>query len=60
MSFLKRKICPRCKTGKDTLLIDSKSPECPYLYFHNGKKCTKFVEMDKPEKDGFMKKLFRR
>ena len=60
MNFFKRKICPRCKTGRDALLLDSKSPECPYLNFHDGKKCTKFVEMDKPEKHGLLKKLFNK
>ena len=29
---MKRKaICSRCKTGKNTLLLDPREPECPYL-----------------------------
>lgn len=38
-------LCPKCKTGKDSYLLDSKSPICPYLHLHDGKGCAKFKEI---------------
>ena len=35
-------LCPQCQTGKDSYLLDNKSPVCPYIDFHNGKECIKF------------------
>lgn len=40
------KLCPNCKTGRYTTLLDSKSPFCPYLVCHNGKSCARFVPIE--------------
>lgn len=41
----KEQLCPNCKTGLESLLLDSKSPMCPYIGIHKGNMCTKFVPL---------------
>ena len=36
----KRIICPDCKTGKDSYLIDENSPVCPYIDSYDGYNCS--------------------
>jgi len=44
--FVKRRtLCPICKTGQESLMLDERSSVCPYLGMHNGKKCRKFVRI---------------
>lgn len=40
-------LCPNCQTGKESYLLDSKSPVCPYLHFHAGQSCIKFKKIKK-------------
>lgn len=40
-------LCPKCKTGQDTYLLDNRNPFCPYLSFHNGDNCSMFKPMSK-------------
>lgn len=40
-------LCPNCQTGFDSLKLDNRTPMCPYLAFHNGTHCEKFLEMKK-------------
>ena len=42
------KLCPTCKTGQDTYLLDNKNPFCPYLHCHNGKTCTMYKPIKNP------------
>ncbi len=44
-------LCPKCKTGQDTYLLDNRSPFCPYLPCHNGKSCSMFVPLDDKEQE---------
>ena len=44
-------LCPKCKTGQETYLLDSRNPFCPYIRFHNGEKCSMFRQMDKSNKN---------
>ena len=32
----KEQLCPKCQTGLDSLKLDSRTPMCPYLDYHNG------------------------
>lgn len=48
--MFRRKLCPRCKTGKRTYQLDNRSPECPYLACHNGKKCAMYKKLDEHKK----------
>lgn len=48
--MFRRKLCPHCKTGKRTYQLDSRSPECPYLACHNGKKCAMYKKLDEHKK----------
>ena len=43
-------LCPNCKTGADALKLDPNEPMCPYMEFHNGKTCTKYVPIEKEDK----------
>ncbi len=54
----KRKLCPNCKTGKETYALDERSPECPYLSLHNGRKCSMYVKLDKSGNKRILKKIF--
>lgn len=38
----KKYLCPNCKTGQETYLLDSRSSFCPYIRFHNGNECSRF------------------
>ena len=53
--MFRRKLCPRCKTGKYTYELDRTSPECPYLGCYKGRKCAMYVKLDKPRKHGFFR-----
>ena len=46
----KKQVCPNCKTGADALKLDPNEPMCPYLEFHNGTACTKYVPIEKEDK----------
>ncbi len=59
MKFFRKSICSKCQTGRDSLMLDERSPECPYLYFCDGKKCTKFVKLENSCQNRFLKKLFK-
>lgn len=37
-----KQLCPECKTGQDTYLLDERSPFCPYLACHSGMTCFVF------------------
>ena len=43
----KKQLCPNCKTGADILKLDPHEPMCPYMEFHNGQTCTKYVPIEK-------------
>ncbi len=50
----KRKIlCPDCKTGRDSYLLDETSPVCPYLGCYNGRRCTYYVPLKSTQKNIF-------
>ncbi|HAS91558.1 MAG TPA: hypothetical protein DCS12_04730 [Clostridiales bacterium] len=41
-----KQLCPICKTGQDTYLLDSRNPFCPHLHCHDGKTCTAYVPLE--------------
>jgi len=45
-----RRLCPNCKTGRDTYLLDDRSPFCHYLGCHTGTTCAIFVPIFKNER----------
>ena len=45
-----RIICPDCKTGKDSYLIDENSPVCPYLECYDGYNCAYYQPVNVYEK----------
>lgn len=45
------KLCPTCQTGADAYKLDSREPMCPYLSYHNGKRCDKYKEMTGGDKE---------
>lgn len=40
-----KQLCPTCKTGQDTYLLDSKNPFCPYIHCHKGNTCSMYVPL---------------
>ena len=56
----RKKLCPHCKTGKHTYELDCHSPVCPYLCCHNGKKCSMYEKLNKPEKRSFLSRIFNK
>ena len=58
--MFKRKLCPKCKTGKYTYELDRRSPVCPYIGCHNGKKCPMYVKLEKPQKGGFWERITKK
>lgn len=55
----KRKIlCPNCKTGEESYIIDPSSPVCPYFSCYNGFWCGYYVSRkEKDKRSIFLKKL---
>ena len=41
-----KQLCPKCKTGLESVAVDPKSPVCPYIGCHNGSICAKFVPLE--------------
>ena len=52
--FLKKQICPRCKTGKYTYDLDPKSETCPYIGCWRRNKCSFYKPFDKNSKKRFL------
>lgn len=52
--MFRKKLCPHCKTGKYAYELDPRSPLCPYLSCHNGKKCSMFKMLGEPKKQSFI------
>ena len=49
--FLKKQICPNCKTGKESYELDQHSESCPYIGCWKNDECRFYVPLDKtPEK----------
>lgn len=46
-----KQLCPNCKTGRDSYLLDNRSPFCPYIRFHNGSECVKFRPIGKQKEN---------
>lgn len=45
-----KKLCQTCETGREMLRLDPREPMCPYLCFHTGDKCMKYVKTAGGEK----------
>ncbi len=52
--FLKKQICPRCKTGKHTYDLDPKSDVCPYIGCWKRNKCHFYKPLEKGPKKGVL------
>jgi len=37
-----KQLCPNCKIGQETYLLDRRSPFCPHLACHTGIACVMF------------------
>lgn len=44
----RKKQCSQCLIGKYLLNLDDRSPMCPYLACHDGKRCGMYRRMTKP------------
>ena len=42
-----KQLCPTCKTGEYSYILDNRNPFCPHLHCHNGKTCTAYVPIEK-------------
>ncbi|MBO5007953.1 MAG: hypothetical protein J6D26_03895 [Clostridia bacterium] len=47
----KQHLCNTCQTGKESYLLDSRSPFCPYLEFYQDNKCPMYKAVSKKQKD---------
>ena len=57
----KRKIlCPSCKTGRDSYIIDPASPACPYVSCYNGFRCAYYVPVNDAEEKDFFQKIINK
>lgn len=54
--FWKKQICPRCKTGRDSYILDEHSESCPYIGCWKDGKCQFYVPLEKPSKPGIFKR----
>lgn len=39
----KRRLCSTCRTGRESLLLDETSPDCPYITRYTGEICPEYV-----------------
>lgn len=51
----KRELCSQCAMGKHTYELDKRSSECPYIYCHNGRKCSMYKKIKRKKKAGILK-----
>ena len=58
--FLKKQICPRCKTGKYTYDLDPKSEVCPYIGCWRRNKCSFYKPLDKHSKSSLFHKVIEK
>ena len=42
-------LCPNCRTGKETYLLDKTEPTCPFIQLHNANGCVKYSPLVKTE-----------
>ena len=47
--FLKKRLCPKCKTGKESYERDKSSYACPYISLPDEENCKMFVETSDKE-----------
>ncbi|MBE7047327.1 MAG: nitrous oxide-stimulated promoter family protein [Ruminococcaceae bacterium] len=43
--YTKNSLCPQCKTGKESYILDSQSENCPYLEYYNNEGCLYFISI---------------
>ena len=55
-----KQLCPTCKTGQDTYLLDNRNPFCPYLHCYNGKTCTMYRSIKQPNKKNKKRRIFKK
>ncbi len=63
MKTMKRKrkiLCPNCKTGQESYIIDPGAPACPYFTCYNGFRCAYYVPVNNEEGKETFKKLFKK
>ena len=58
--LFKKKICPRCKTGKYTYDLDPKSETCPYICCWKRNKCSFYKPLDKHSKSSLFHKVIEK
>ena len=58
--FLKKQICPRCKTGKYTYDLDPKSETCPYICCWKRNKCSFYKPLEKHSKSSLFHKVIEK
>lgn len=44
-------LCPNCKVGRDTFLLDNRSVFCSYIHCHNGESCKMYQPIEKENND---------
>ena len=42
----KKRLCSTCRTGRESLLLDETSPDCPYITRYTSEICPKYVPDD--------------
>lgn len=57
--MFKRQICPICKTGLRMLELDRREPVCPYMGCHNGKKCSRFKQLERDKNNGVLSRFIK-
>lgn len=58
--FFRKQICPRCKTGKYTYDLDSKSEVCPYIGCWRRNKCHFYKPLNKTSQKGFLNRILNK
>lgn len=48
--FRRKQICPKCKTGRDSLRLDEHSEFCPYIGSLKNGRCPFYVPIEEPSK----------
>lgn len=54
--FWKKQICSRCKTGRDSYILDEHSESCPYIGCLKDGKCQFYAPLEKLSKPGVFKR----
>ncbi len=55
-----KNLCSTCRTAYEMIKVDGGDSVCPYILYHDGKKCSFYKKMKEPRKKRNIFSFFKR